>query len=289
MADYIIGIGAQKAGTTWLSDYLDKHPEICFSPRKELHYFDAMYAPELSGKWNNRFKAEQSNKTLRKRMKWILATGLVGKNSVSYSGFLNYRIGMINDPAEYTRYFEKINRGQKYNAEVTPSYSILGPEGFKAMKDLLGDRLKLIFMMRNPADRFWSNMRHIQKGDESFDPQEAFRDRLENQQNIRRTDYKRTIESLESIFPAENILYLFYESLFGMNGEECFKALPEFLGIEAIAPDLGKRVNKSVSNTLTSEKRAQIATRFKDVYHFVIERFGEDVPESWKKDYSEME
>ena len=34
-----IGIGAQKAGTTWLARNLQAHPEI-HMPRKEVHYFD---------------------------------------------------------------------------------------------------------------------------------------------------------------------------------------------------------------------------------------------------------
>jgi hypothetical protein len=35
-----LGIGAQKAGTTWLFEQLRTHPEIYFPRRKELHYFD---------------------------------------------------------------------------------------------------------------------------------------------------------------------------------------------------------------------------------------------------------
>ena len=34
-----IGIGAQKAGTTWLYHNLRNHPQI-WIPRKEVHYFD---------------------------------------------------------------------------------------------------------------------------------------------------------------------------------------------------------------------------------------------------------
>jgi hypothetical protein len=33
-----IGIGAGKAGTTWVSEMLDTHPEICMSEPKELNY-----------------------------------------------------------------------------------------------------------------------------------------------------------------------------------------------------------------------------------------------------------
>jgi flagellin-specific chaperone FliS len=40
---YFVGIGAQKAGTTWLANYLDAHPQVAFSPIKELHFFDAVF------------------------------------------------------------------------------------------------------------------------------------------------------------------------------------------------------------------------------------------------------
>lgn len=36
-----IGIGAQKAGTTWLYKNLKQHPNIWLPEIKELHYFDA--------------------------------------------------------------------------------------------------------------------------------------------------------------------------------------------------------------------------------------------------------
>jgi len=37
-----IGIGAQKAATSWLAETLKSHPQI-YMPRKEIHYFDLHY------------------------------------------------------------------------------------------------------------------------------------------------------------------------------------------------------------------------------------------------------
>ena len=45
---HLVGIGAQKAGTTWLARYLEHHPEAYVSPIKELHYFDAPRSPGIS-------------------------------------------------------------------------------------------------------------------------------------------------------------------------------------------------------------------------------------------------
>jgi hypothetical protein len=46
MPDFL-GIGAQKAGTTWLFDNLRCHPQVSFSTRKELHYFDRNFHQSL--------------------------------------------------------------------------------------------------------------------------------------------------------------------------------------------------------------------------------------------------
>ena len=52
-----MGIGAQKAATTWLAQNLRQHPDVWIPPRKELHYFDHSEAnPSANhGAWESRF------------------------------------------------------------------------------------------------------------------------------------------------------------------------------------------------------------------------------------------
>lgn len=44
MLPTFIGIGAQRAGTTWAYNCLAQHPEVFMTAKKELHYFYAHYA-----------------------------------------------------------------------------------------------------------------------------------------------------------------------------------------------------------------------------------------------------
>jgi hypothetical protein len=46
--NYLIGIGAQKAGTTWLAEYLYGHDEVFMSPYKEMRYFDSRHVWRFS-------------------------------------------------------------------------------------------------------------------------------------------------------------------------------------------------------------------------------------------------
>ncbi len=41
----MLGLGAQKAGTTWLSDYLRSSPQYDYGFRKEYHVLDVVDLP----------------------------------------------------------------------------------------------------------------------------------------------------------------------------------------------------------------------------------------------------
>ena len=40
---HFLGIGAQKAGTSWLHAMLSQHPKLALPKDKELHYWDKQY------------------------------------------------------------------------------------------------------------------------------------------------------------------------------------------------------------------------------------------------------
>jgi hypothetical protein len=44
-----LGIGAQKAGTTWLHRMLSLHPDIGMPEQKELHFWDRGTVDESAG------------------------------------------------------------------------------------------------------------------------------------------------------------------------------------------------------------------------------------------------
>lgn len=56
MLDFL-GIGAQKAGTTWLYEMMRLHPGIHFPAGKELHFWDRPYASPDKAQYFNQFDA----------------------------------------------------------------------------------------------------------------------------------------------------------------------------------------------------------------------------------------
>ena len=76
-----IGIGAAKAGTTWVTDCLFEHPEVCFSEPKEVRYFNEKIS----------FARKYENKDHNKSFSWYKKhflhckkTNLIGEFSPHY-------------------------------------------------------------------------------------------------------------------------------------------------------------------------------------------------------------
>ena len=148
----LIGIGAQKTGTTWLYKYLSDHPDVFMSPYKEAHVFDHRH----------NYKADQFREILLNR---VIDFSEIIKNkkgrgcSELYSRVMNSveKIAMIDDLDIYMEHFYQRVKGEKVFGEITPAYSLLPKKGFKEILSL-HDQVKFIFIMRDPIDRAWSHI-----------------------------------------------------------------------------------------------------------------------------------
>lgn len=55
-----LGIGAQKAGTTWLYHHLASHPDVSFARGKELHYWNRPEQP-VAAEWRELLAVDRGN------------------------------------------------------------------------------------------------------------------------------------------------------------------------------------------------------------------------------------
>lgn len=271
---FFVGIGAQRTGTTWLATYLEAHPQVFMAAGKELHYFDAVYGPELCREFH-RLKREQLARHLKlpnqQHPRWA-----------AIRESLESRVRMEHDESEYVAYFERRVGEAKIFGEITPSYSMLDENGFRAMLRLYPEA-RFLFLLRNPADRFWSQLRHhMQSYRESFSG-ELFQRMLEHDDFLLRADYRRTFEELDRAVPPARVLVLFSEQLFGSHGEAQLRRITDFLDIDYLAPDLGRVVNRGLKQDLPQELRAQVVQKFLPVYEYARQRFG-DIPDNWLAD-----
>lgn len=276
MNNYFIGIGVAKAGTSWLGEYFKTHPEICFSPVKEIHYFDSLFLNNLEKIATKRIRSIQ-NKTSKLKIETKQSTLF----SLQQNCFL---IQMLSTPSAYHKYFDWLKKKEeKICGEITPEYSLLGLKGFKSIKKLLNNP-KIILILRNPVERQWSQVRFHGK----FEPKISFDDYFIESFKLKRfvlwSSYQVLIKRLYSIFRKQDVHIIFYEDLFNKsNAEVVIQNLCHFLDVTYKKPHLEKKINESPKIKLKDELRRMGIQKLKKSYQYVYENF-DVLPGNWLND-----
>jgi len=278
---FVLGIGAQKAGTSWL------HKQLCTSPyfepgfTKEYHIFDSLYSPVCKN-----IRARLLDSTER-AIKMIDGT----KAHPSKPSQHAKRLSFIESTDNYFEYFDYLwlsKANINSTGDITPSYSTLDAKSFEIIREGLsrkGFQPKVVFLMRDPIERIWSMLRMEWRNScQHVEFEEAMQRLLtcHRQPGVKlRTQYDRTITELEKVFPADEIYYGFYENLFK---EKHFKTLTEFLGIEIPTPNFEQSVNASPKGKIQNAEQSiatEIVSTYSSVYCFIRERFGDQIMDLW--------
>lgn len=269
----LIGIGAQKAGTTWLWEYLTDHPGIFMSPIKEIHYFDMKYVPEI--------RPIQEQYFIKRMQHFAQKTTdfkQIRQNEFHYRQLKNYlEIFEMKDNEDYLNFFRQRVGKEPVCCEISPGYALLKAEQFSEIYNL-HNRVKLMFLMRNPIDRFWSNLRFYEQMFRNFSAQDRFLDALKDSSIVGRTNYIRTIKEIRKSVPQQDLLLLFYENLFSNSALE---QVCNFAGIDFHPTDLNRRVLKSKSIPVSEDHMQKAYDLFEPVYANIYKAFDGALPAVW--------
>ena len=137
----LIGVGAQRSGTTWVSEYFSSHKDVLMSGMKELHYFDAKYQPDRFSLFN-----DTSRIVLFRELDLARENGF-SKESYARAVAGLCRAGMMEDESLYMRSLSILRKSEKVVCEITPSYAMLDEAEFRHMAAIHHD-VKILFLMR---------------------------------------------------------------------------------------------------------------------------------------------
>ena len=237
-----IGIGAQKAGTTWLYLRLKELPDFSFPYVRDIHYFD---------KSTEYFSAKTlSEEKVFKRLKnvqWL-------RNSLT-KVFKNLLIGNINKAKwlmkwYYMNYTDKwylslFSGIDKLTGEFTPSYSFLKVKDIRRIYNIVPNT-KIILILRNPIERAWSQFRFkfkSKKNEFHYKPKlkkrynhsnslEEIIKFIDSEKQEIRSNYIKTLKNYASIFPKSQILIGFYDAIID-TPDQLLSEVIDFIGGEA--------------------------------------------------------
>ena len=267
-----IGIGAQKAGTTWLARNLAPHPEI-HMPRKEVHYFDRKIREKSNA--ITRFLGKTRNDEQWRRHLRRVPSQL--KKDPSFEQLRwNYRFFFRPyDDLWYSQVFEP--KKGKISGEITPAYSAIDRERVAHVHELMPDA-KILFMMRSPIERPWSamDMRTRIRGEsiEELKDRKFYR-RFDGRGSRLRTEYSRTLENWGAFYPQDQLFVGFLEDVH-LFPERLLKDVYAFLGVDPTfePPGAGRKVHSGKQETIPTRFAVHLAKGYRDEIQRLADRFG---------------
>lgn len=276
-----LSAGAMKAGTTWLYSVLAQHPELHFTPEKEIHYFYHKYVNprQLSDSYRLReakqrhlgnFDPKRANPDrIRLNLHWVA----------------NYLSRPVDDL--WYRNLFTYPRKETWGCDFSNLYAHLPAEAWpKIAADC--ERLKVIYTLRHPLKRLWSHVKfHLQvmgqvehldvwgPGDfKSFAKRTAIWENAEYGQVVRR---------LRAGLPPENLKILFFEDM-RQDPRGILRGIEDFLEIshhDYPASVIDRRVNESVSRPMPDFFPALFAPEISRICNELGAQ-GLVLPESWQ-------
>ena len=227
---FLLGLGAQKAGTSWLHAQLNRRRDADFGFLKEYHIHDALTLPAagFSGR---------SRRSLLKPRTWR-------------------RQRFLDRPERYYAYFAGLLRrpGIQLTGDITPSYCGLSASTLLTIHAGFinqGIPVKPLFLMRDPIERIVSSLRMQRRKQglqDSAGEIQALRDLCrERPERINlRSDYGHTLTALQDSFGLKQCFIGTYEQLFH---RDYWAELCRFLGVQYQEPQWEQRVNVSRTDT----------------------------------------
>jgi hypothetical protein len=196
---FIIG-GAMKSGTSTLHHILAQHPKV-FIPEEELGFFDI----------DNIIEHYDFNFFDRKSGEWTSQD-------------------MVKDPASLWKWYSSKFEGGSGKLLGEDSTSYLTSRFAAQRISIQHKEIKLIFMLRHPTRRAYSNYQHLVR---SGVVGHSFEDvlRFNPGQVLKRSLYRDQLESYYEFIPKENIKVVVFEDLI-KDTKAVMTSVCSFLGIE---------------------------------------------------------
>lgn len=248
--DLFLGIGAMKAGTTWLYAMLDRHPALHFCPEKEVHYFYHRYVDNAQLNEQRRL----SNVRERYLLRFDPQTANIDRVRQNLHWVSAYLSGPVDD--HWYRNLFQLRRHHRYACDFSNLSAHL-PASVWPRIEAQCDTLRVLYTMRDPLKRLWSHTKfHLQVTDQlhlldKWGPDQF--DAFVRQPFIwDNAEYGRTLRAMQDGLSAPCWKAVFYEDIHA-DQRAMLRGIEDFLGIAHFDyPDalLARRFTESVSHPM---------------------------------------
>lgn len=253
-------IGAQKAGTTWLFDRLSRNPLTWIPAIKEVDHFSEMYVADTKV-WA-RAQREKKLVDCNTPPEMEAVMGGLGKDDTAYG-----RLYAAAPPACRT-------------GDFSPEYMLL-PAAAIAHIRRLSPHAKIILLVRDHVERFWSHVKHVAAVPENVN-QGLVERMLASPYILARADYAGVVSRWSYYFDRRRILIGSFDCLRD-DPERLLHEVHDFLeidGVKGCIEGADRPVYKTFSMKIPEDMYPKILQGMSP-YLYSFARFMPEIGEAW--------
>ena len=273
-------VGAMKAGTTWLHRQLVLHPDIFFTPEKEVHFLSDPKGQSGAMQLANRV---ERFKRVCQNLNTNHITPRVRRNLRWY---INKYLANRVDNEWYVGLFDQRDH-ETYVADFSNLYCLLEEAGWKNARRC-ARKIKVLFTMRSPIDRLWSHVKFHHNITEQTLGEHTFSvtdwERLANVPGISPYgNYEEAIMRLQSSLEKDELMFQYFETV-RENPVESLRDIEKHLVVRAhnyASSRIGSVVNPSSKAPIPVEFY-DFAIRFHADQIDRLQKLGFTPPQSWQ-------
>ena len=163
MEKLFLSIGAMKAGTTWLYSLLERHPQIHFTPEKEIHFLAHYYL--------NKKHLTEDHRQHRAQTRLSNIGNLRPERQELIRSWYNdqYLNGTLSLDW-YKNLFRSSQGRPGWNADFSNLSALIDAEGWKRLRSDVSKETKAIYILREPCERLWSQYKFSGQSHENINP-----------------------------------------------------------------------------------------------------------------------
>ena len=285
MEKLFLGIGAMKAGTTWLYSLLERHHQIQFTPEKEIHFLAAHYLDPAFLSDDHR---QQRSITRLNHIDQLKPERQEKIRSWYHDQYLNQELSL----KWYQNLFEPTSTKHVWNADFSNLSALIDASGWARLRAEINADIRAIYILREPCERLWSQFKFSQKINAELDEPDLIdhtRAFLSSHQVEQHSSYCKNLDAVRGGLGDEQVKIVFFDAI-AKQPEQLLASIETFLQISskdhASHPNLHRAINTTAAKTPPPSFRKLCAPIVERELHGLRER-GINVPSAWMRNNRE--
>ena len=290
---FILCVGGQKCGSTWLFNQLQKNKKIDLPPFqfKEPKVFFSRYKNNSVLKANLSQILLELNNPIYSNYETIKTNANINNNLK----FLN----MYFSNCEYLNFFSKfLKNSDNYTGDFSVDTALIDIDGLKKIASIFDQYkvdLKIIYIIRDPIERHFSAIRsrenyisqnpdylkkkHYQRIFKTWKAEKYFLTSLNDKRYLQHGMYEKNIPKLIKAFGKKRVFIYAYEKMFSKEFEN---KISSFLNIEFKNLEFNKFVNQTpIKKSIKKEDLTIAKKTYHDTYKYCFDKFDKSLKYIW--------